>query len=432
MGTVAPATSQEPQEDPPNILIILTDDQRWDALSTMPETMRLFAQDGVSFPNAFATTPLCCPSRASILTGRYSHNHGVKKNTQADRLDVRSTIPRYLSEAGYKTALVGKYLQSLPLSQNPAFFDRWAMTKFGYADRRFNLDGVLKMIHEYFTDFMRDKTIAFLNDFERVDDRPWFIFLAPTAPHRPAVPRADHVDAEVPPLSPNVAMSEADRSDKPPFVQQRNYSFSAAESVYREQLQTLMSADEMVAQVFETLEDLDEADNTLAFFLSDNGYLLAEHGLVGKRLPYLPSAKIPMFARWPGSLPAGQVDERLVANIDLLPTILEAVGTTADPAFPVDGRSILDETARAQLLLEEYGNKGYPDWASLVSLDRQYIEYYPRGSSSAEFAEYYDLGADPWQIDNLIPTGLPLTHPGAIQSSLELSTVKDCSGVDCP
>jgi sulfatase-like protein len=127
----------------PNVLIMITDDQRADTMGMMPRTLQSFGQQGVQFPNAYVTTPLCCPSRASIMTGRFVHNHKVKNNYQAPLLDQRQTIQRYFHDAGYATAIAGKYLNFWDMNVNPPLFDRWSIQNHGYQKRVQNTDGVV-------------------------------------------------------------------------------------------------------------------------------------------------------------------------------------------------------------------------------------------------------------------------------------------------
>ena len=292
----------------------------------MPATRRLFRREGRNYPNAYVTTPLCCPSRTSILTGRYAHNHGVlTQDPQA--LDVRTTIPRYLQRAGYLSGIVGKYLNRwglLPgyVPVSPPYFDLWSTTRSdsGYYGSTFNENGRLRKVKGYSTDYIGRKTIEFLQAFERRDERPWFMYTATIAPHPPGVAKATYRQAPVPAWPGDPAVFEADRSDKPPFIQERTNSYERGAALRARQLRSLMSVDDMVRRIFRELRRTGEDRNTVAFFLSDNGFLWSQHGILNKTVPYLQSIRVPLLVRWPRQVGAGSVDDRIVANVDLAPT----------------------------------------------------------------------------------------------------------------
>ncbi|MDQ3981862.1 MAG: sulfatase-like hydrolase/transferase, partial [Actinomycetota bacterium] len=172
-----PASSQDER---PNVLIIVTDDQRErDEMLVMPETLRIFGEGGTRFTHAFATTPQCCPSRASIFTGRYAHNTGVRRNQDALNLNQMVTMQRYLQQrAGYKTALVGRYLNAWDIAENPPFFDRWALFNAGYWENDFNVNGEVRHLEQYATDFIAEQSIEFLEEFDAEDDEQrWLMYV---------------------------------------------------------------------------------------------------------------------------------------------------------------------------------------------------------------------------------------------------------------
>lgn len=172
----------------PNILVIVTDDQRQGTMHVMPNTRHFLFDDGRYFPRGFVTTPNCCPSRASIFTGLFAHNHGIKRNSTS-ALPQNVTMQRYLHDAGYKTAILGKFLNSWPLAQAPPFFDRWALVRpDSYVNAEFNIDGSVGPVPGYSTDVIESRTIKLLRAFNRQDDKPWFLYVAPVAPHRPGAP----------------------------------------------------------------------------------------------------------------------------------------------------------------------------------------------------------------------------------------------------
>ncbi|HEX2031836.1 MAG TPA: sulfatase [Actinomycetota bacterium] len=415
----------------PNVLIIVTDDQRG-GLGVMPQTRRWFAKDGTRFARAFATTPVCCPSRASIFTGRYAHNHGVKRNPQAEELDQFTTIQSYLKEAGYRTAISGKYLNKWDLSSPPPFFDRWAITASGgYYNAEFNVDGVRQTVPEYSTTFIRDYAVDRIEEFELLDPQPWFLYVATWAPHGPnhlAEPRYE--DAPVSLWKGNPAVRERDLSDKPPYVRSGTTTLAEGRKVRRGQFRTLMSVDDLVDELFETLSDAGELDDTLAFFVSDNGFMWGEHGLRGKVVPYRQSVSIPMLMRWPGEVPAGVVDRRLVGNIDIAPTIVDAVDLVLDPE-PMDGRSLLGTHARKRILLEAWGGPAIKRWRSLRTDNYAYTEYYPLKGQGVVFREYY-RNEDRWELTNLFGDGKPANDPGRKLLHRRLKDARSCAGTEGP
>lgn len=416
----------------PNILIVITDDQRYDAMEVMSKTQQRFGGEGTRYLNAFVTTPMCCPSRASIMTGRYAHNHEVLLNRDAEKLDLRSALQSYLDAAGYEVAFLGKFLNSWPISDEPPDMDRWAIFRDGYYDAKFNVSGSLLTIPRYSTRYIRSEAIRFIRQMEARDSRPWLLFVSVYAPHYPATAEERYRYADVPAWARTPAMDETDRSDKPGWVRNHRTGVAAIERIRRKQLRTLMSVDDMVGRLFNVMEDEGER-NTLSFFLSDNGYLWGEHGLSGKGLPYTSSIRTPLYARWPGHIDAGAVEDRLVSNIDIVPTVLDAAGLEADSRWPVDGRSLLDGGARDHLLLEFWKLPRYfvPTWASILMRDRQYVEYYD-DVGNRTYREYYDLVADPYQLTNLFDDGNSGNNPDVSSLVDRLRRDRRCAGTSGP
>ena len=389
VGALVPTQPAAAQSPAPNVLIVVTDDQRaHGTLSVMPKVRRYFVRNGTTYTNAFASTPLCCPSRATIFTGRYAHNTRVRKNGHATRLDTTTIFPRLLQEAGYRTALVGKFLNAWPERTPPPYFDRFAtlvLRRGQYVDPTFNVDGFTKRRAGYSTELIGGYAVRALRRFERRDSEPWLLYVATSAPHQPWIPAPRHVNARVGRWRGNPSVLERDRSDKPPFVRATKYRLADAQSVRAGQLRTLMSVDDMVGRIFSTLQRLHEKSGTFAIFTSDNGFLWADHGLGRKmrtgqkRLPYTASVKVPLLLRWPGGERAGATSRRLAGTVDIAPTVLDAAGVAADPAKPpLDGRSLLRSRKRNRVLLEYWreGNRMYPTWASTRTRSFQYVEYY--------------------------------------------------------
>jgi arylsulfatase A-like enzyme len=420
----------------------------------MPATRRLFARRGTTFTNGFVTTPLCCPSRSTILTGRYAHNTGVHTNSDALRLDQGTTIERYLHDAGYQTGIVGKFLNSWPLDRDPPYFDRWAILHYGYLHTVWNVQGDPRTVDEYSTRFIADRAVGDLRAFEAHEGTPWFLYVATTAPHDPWIPEARYAHAPVPPLVKNPAMRERDLSDKPGWLRRSPHLPDAVVTATHDgQLRTLMSVDDLVARVFRTLDQLGETRTTLAVFMSDNGFLWGDHGLAGKRageiesgvrrssgkrFPYPASIRVPFLLRWPRHVRAGATDSRFVANVDLTPTFLDAAGIPPDQGVPLDGRSLLSHHTRDRLFFEYYRDRQYsrvPSWDSIRTRAFQFVEYFGRGGK-VTFREYYDLERDPFELNNLLHDGDPANDPDVQRLASEVRTEMRCAGANgagaCP
>ena len=428
-----PTTSPGPPARPagrPNILVINTDDQRADTMDVMPKTRRWFHDGGTVFPEGFATTPLCCPSRSTLFSGRYMHNHTVFTNDDEDKLDKDWTIARYLRDGGYTTAIVGKFLVGWNDKDAPPHFDYHAVTLGGYDNAHFNVDGDGQTA-AYSTDFIAEQSVRYLDTFEATDDgKPWFLYVAPQAPHREFIAAPEYADAPVPAWEPSPAVTEEDKSDKNPYVRDNEPEMDVARAEHDGQLRTLLSVDDMVDDIFRKLEAAGELDNTLAIYTSDNGFSWGERGVGSKGLPYTESVKVPFAVRWTGVVPAGAVDTRLVANVDILPTALDAAGVTPpELRYPLDGRSLLASGGRDRVLLEfAFGHRGIPDWASLRTGTSQYIEYYEADTTTVAFREHYDLDADPYQLENLLADADPGNDPDVAAMTADLAAARHCAG----
>lgn len=431
---------------PPNILLVVSDDQPLGAMEAMTETRRWLRRNGTKYPNAYATTPVCCPSRASILTGRYAHNHGVLQNGQADALDTTTVVERVLSEGGYTTAAFGKFLNSWDVAVPPPSFDQWAVvarSALAYWGGTWNVEGEVKTIRRYGTTYVGDKAQKFIEEAEERDNQPWFAYLAPPAPHAPfnAEERyrdRNFADWEGDPsnFEDNPLVDPGGRTDKPPYVQEFHRSHGDGRNMREKQFRTLFSIDDMMEQLRGVLDATDEASNTVVIYLSDNGFLWAQHGIIGKFTPYVESVRIPALIRWPKDIDVPAVDDRLVANIDIAPTMLDAAGLSAGPDFVPDGRSLLDQSwERERLLIEAWAERrSVPTWAGFISASESYVEYYDTDDTTITFREYYDLVDDPYQLTNLLGDIDPLNDPpDAGQMSFELSEARRCEGpYQCP
>lgn len=423
----------DPEPAPrPNIVVILTDDQpSLDTLHVMPETSSWFQDDGTDFVQAYVTTPLCCPSRASIMTGLYAHNHGVQVDMQgnASLLDQSLTIQARLREAGYRTAYFGKYLNAWPIDVDPSHLDEWAIfsntVPSGYRNGEWNVDGEVRRVKRYSTTYIGRRGAAFIEEAEQ-DDSPWILFLAPAAPHRPYIAEPKYADA---PVGRYTVRGEKDTSDKPAYVRDRQVSKEKGLEIRSSQLRTLMSVDDMAAHVRRALIDTGEAPSTLSFFMSDNGYLWGQHGMVGKMIPYTDSIKVPLMMSWPGHVEAGATDERLVANIDVPATIADVAGLRN---VKMDGRSLLGSFEREELLLEFWETENRPTWSSLLTPSFQYVELFEDGGATPTFREYYDLTTDPRQLENLLGDDDPTNDPDVEALEQRLAAARRCEVSKCP
>jgi arylsulfatase A-like enzyme len=420
----------------PNILIILTDDERLHGgIEALPAVRKWFGQGGTTFTDPFATTPLCCPSRAALLTGEYAHNSKVISNTQdlPTLQAVQSlTMEHSLQTAGYRTGIFGKYFNGWPDDQNPAYFDRWAVTPHvTYNGAQWNVNGTVRTVDTYSTTYIQQRANAFLAQSKAA--HPWFLYLAPMAPHVPSTPEPRFANASFPPMPLDPSMTEQDRSDKPTYASDRALKLPGNIQHHRlAMLRSLMSVNTLVSSVMNQLKAKGEFDNTLAFFASDNGYLWGEHGLFGKASPYLPSVNVPLFMEWPGHVKAGAVDGRLVALLDVAPTVFAAVGLT--PPHPMDGIDLLHrDQARTEILLEfwSYGGSSPPNWSAVLTKSYEYIEY-TDASGKVIFSEYYDLVADPYQLNNLLAGTASSNRPDVTALSAELARLRTCVGATCP
>jgi len=413
----APAGAAAPTADaPPNIVLILTDDQRWDTLWAMPIVREQLAARGITFANGYVSNPLCCPSRASILTGQYSHstgvytNHGQQPFGGFNAFDDRSTVATWLSDAGYRTALFGKYLNGYAGSYVPPGWDRWFATyrNGGFYDYLATDDYVMKTYGsdraDYGTTVLARNAVGFIESTPA--DTPLFVYFAPHAPHEPATAAPGDRDAfaDLSPWRPP-SYDETDVSDKPGYILNRAPLGSAAsariDEFRRDQYRSLLAVDRAVGDIVDALGQTGRLANTLIVFTADNGMSWGEHRWQGKLVPYEESIRVPFVVRFDAMIRAPRTDERLVLNIDLAPTIADlasvrapgAEGTSLVPIFGSAGGAW-----RTDFLLEhmEKSVGGVPTYCGIHSGDHVFVHY----STGEE--ELYDLERDPAQLMNLV------------------------------
>lgn len=337
-----------PSFDRPNIIVVYTDDQRWDSVDSMP-TVSKMADAGVRFTNSFVTSPVCGPSRASMLTGQPASALGVTLNEGASsQFDPSNTFAVTLQQQGYRTALYGKYLNGYR-DQFPEVapgWDDWRVFRDGirdlfssgslYLNPVMSWNGEFRREFGYSTDLIADYALDYIEDNT---DAPFFLMLSFWGPHVPLVPAARHsgvLTGQAPEKPPS--FKEADMSDKPSYLR----AVVGSEDLdpiwdqgWPAYLEILLSVDEAVADICAKLDELGLAENTIILFTSDNGFLFGEHWVLGKGVPYEESIRVPLIV-WSPRLPHRDVDD-LVLNIDLAPTIAELAGGEME----TEGRSLV-------------------------------------------------------------------------------------------
>ncbi|QDT10564.1 sulfatase [Planctomycetes bacterium K23_9] len=422
-----PATAKREGVKPRNIVFILTDDHRYDAMGFMGhpflETPHLdsLASNGVHLKNAFVTTSLCSPSRASILTGLYTHRHRVIDN---NRLVPEGTIffPQYLQQNGYTTAYFGKWHMGGHHDDPRPGFDHWMSFK-GQGNYlspgpkyTMNLNGKRIPQKGYITDELTDHAVEWMQD-QKESDKPFFMYLSHKAVHSNFTPAERHLNRyEEKDLSflPR-GEHELAEADSPRWVRdQRNswhgidfsyHSDKGLDYLYRRYCESLLAVDDSVGRVLDQLKKMGLHDDTLVVYMGDNGFMWGEHGLIDKRVSYEESIRVPMMMQCPSLFQGGTVVEKVIGNIDIGPTILHAAGMTT-PDY-MDGKSFLelpnnpDMSWREYFLYVYYWEKNFPQSPTQFALrgDRfKYITYY----GLWDVDELYDITTDPGETKNLI------------------------------
>jgi N-acetylglucosamine-6-sulfatase len=438
----------------PNIVVIMVDDMRRDDLAVMPQTRKYLGTDngssppnGVRYSRAYAANPLCTPNRSCHLVGQYAHNTGVWGNDPLEGQGINAlhpleedTLPVWLQAAGYRTGFVGKYVNGYgengdtePDTYVPPGWDEWRATQSGTysynGTRTVNVNGTLQQDNGYVTTWARKKAVGRINDWAP-DDVPFYLQVCFVAPHNdhPAaepqyagdstigVPESDAFDQAMPDDVPWIADGTA-------YTQSDIRRLTATR---RERRDCLKSVDDAVNEIRLALVDNGVMNDTLIFFLSDNGFMLGEHRVENKQKPYEESTGVPVLARWTnGPLNPG-VQSRLVSTIDVTATIVDVAD--AIPGHPLDGRSLLEPmppTGEYRPVLSEGRQLSgdMPSWKLLRVRDYAYVEY-----EDSEIREFYDLAAQPWQRTNQISDP---AYAGIVASLADLMVaMKDGAGVD--
>jgi N-acetylglucosamine-6-sulfatase len=448
-GSSAQDTTPGEGSDGPNVIVLMTDDQTVRDMRPLRRTRRLIGRAGVTFSRSFVSYPVCCPSRATFLTGQYAHNNNVRClyawcGGGYGRLRQREYLPVWLRRAGYVTAHIGKFLNGYGRERRPdiprgwtewyglvdhSTYRMWGYTMYENGRARTYGNVLRERPRLYQTDVIRRKAVDFIRR-RAPDEAPFFLSVAFLAPHhesgytqrltrklvRPA-PRHRGRFAQAA-LHRPPGYNEADLSDKPWFIGRWNRPLTARRTAairtrMRQRWESLLAVDEAVAAIVEQLSRAGELDDTYVIFTSDNGYMQGEHRVpLGKMLPYDPSTQVPLLIRGP-RVPRGRTTKALVGNIDLAPTVLDA--TPATSPRRLDGRSVLPFARNVRLralrplLHETVGNGArgrdntreggarrqqprVPAWRAVRTTRWLYVDY--KGGQR----ELYDLKLDPHQL----------------------------------
>jgi N-acetylglucosamine-6-sulfatase len=407
--TAPPARAALPGR--PDIIVIVTDDQRRATLRWMPTVHNYMSRHGIRFSRAMVPTSVCCPSRASLLTGEYSHTTEVWSNEMGWTRFVRAgmeskSVAIWLRRSGYRTGLVGKYLNAYSGTSPPPGWRAWH-SFLGNNARYYDYE----LLHtngsvtrhgfgaaSYSTDLLRRYALRFIAATPA--EKPFFLYFAPYAPHEPATPAPRHRSLAAP-LSPfdPPSFNESDLSDKPGWIQRLPVpSSSHVQNLRIQQYRTLRSVDDAFRAMLDAQRARRRLRNTLIVVLSDNGLMWGEHRVMGKFVPYSGATRIPLAMAWRARLPEGKVDGRLALNIDVPVTVAAAARAPHDA---VAGRNLLQLWKRPGFLLEAGAARvpgangtnverpAYCGWRTA----RYLFVHYGNGRE-----ELYNYARDPWEL----------------------------------
>ena len=421
---------QTPNAPRPNIVFILIDDLRYDTFGFMGhpfiETPHLdaLANQGMHFRNAFVTTSLCSPSRASFLTGQYMHHHGVVDN--ADLMPAATvTFPQQLQAAGYQTAFIGKWHMGGSSDAPRPGFDHWVSFRgqgtYSPNKQTLNINGNQVPRQRYMTDELTEYAADWLS--QQADAKPFMLYLSHKGVHGlydPAPRHRDRYRAQQVVLPKTLQIDPGQLADVPMWVQDQRNSWhgvehpyhgrakQSIEQMYKHYCEMILSIDDSVGRVMQTLRERGLDQNTLVMFTSDGGHLWGEHGLIDKRCAYEESIRIPMLVHYPPLVATAKTCDATVANIDVAPTLLKLAGIT--PPDSMDGQSFLDRlndptgvnaATRQSLMYEYFWEPSFPQTPTMFALRAdQYklIQYHGIWDTD----ELYDIAQDPNETNNLI------------------------------
>lgn len=421
---------------PHNVVFILSDDHRYDFMGFMNKVpfletpnMDKMAKEGVHMANAFVSTSLCSPSRASILTGQYAHRHGVIDN-QSPVPDSAVFFPQYLQKAGYKTGFIGKWHMGASHDRPRKGFDYWVSFKGQgkYYNPTLNVNGerVSYTDSSYITDLLTGYALDFLKKQDA--KKPFFLYLSHKAVHSEFMPAKRHVnayngEAVAYPKTMYHPRRDIDEFNGPPYnyedlpawTKEQRYSWHGVdfmyhgaisfETFYRSYCETLLAVDESIGQVLDYLEASGLLENTLVFYMGDNGFSFGEHGLIDKRQAYEESMRVPLLVYGPAMIEQGATVDEVVQNIDIAPTVLELSGL--EPPNNMDGKSfaaMLKGQSMAwkdTIFYEYFWERPFPQTPTMHAIRTKrykYIRYY----GVWDINELYDLQNDPEEANNLI------------------------------
>ncbi len=442
-----------------NVVFILADDHRHDFMGFMNKVpwletpnMDRMAKEGAHLKNAFVTTALCSPSRASILTGQYAHTHTVVDNN-APLPDNLRFFPSYLQKRGYKTGFFGKWHMGNTDDKPQPGFDQWVSFKGQgvYYGGTFNVNGKeeKQAATVYTTDKLTDYALDWMKSLKK--DQPFFTYLSHKGVHAMFEPAARHKDrykdkAIVSPPSMYITATDSSRKygtimqpetkvnkeDMPAWVSRQRYSWHGVDYMYhgefefdvfyRRYCETLLAVDESIGKVTKWLEDNGFAENTLVIYMGDNGFSFGEHGLIDKRHAYEESMRVPLLAWSPSLITKTRVIDQMILNLDIAPTIMELAGITR-PAH-MQGRSFLpllkgQEVAgwRDKIFYEYYWEYSFPQTPTIFSIRTDRYKYiFNHGVWDAN--ELYDLKEDPYEMNNLIRSADHQATAGLLKKQL--------------
>jgi N-acetylglucosamine-6-sulfatase len=487
--------SPEPEEEepePPNVILILTDDAAAGDLKYMPNLREEMIEGGTTFENSFVTNSLCCPSRATTLRGQYVHNHQVLSNEpprggfQKFRFlgHENSTMATWMQVGGYRTAFFGKYMNGYAETHVPPGWDEWYGISGNFLSNDLNENGHMVNYDPdryHLDDVLSERAAGYVERTAGADppffatDRPFLMWLGTKAPHQPATPAPRHEDTlENVELPRPPSFDEEDVSDKPRWIRDnpplRPDQVAYMDELHRKRLQSMMAVDDMIGDLFDSLRESGELEDTYVFFTSDNGFHLGQHRLgAGKWTAYEEDIRVPLVVRGPG-VPEGEKLPHTVLNNDLAPTFADLGGV--DPPKFVDGRSLAplldgtptpEEDWRQRFLVEAVAERdsvprppfvnesqvrplitGDPlpnDWRKTSAGRAESSEEWGRPWLKALrtedhlFVEYktgehelYDLKKDPHQLDNLYDRA-----PDDLLRRLneQLDALRQCEAQDC-
>lgn len=417
----------------PNIIFILSDDHRYDFMGFMlneesantpgfleTPAMDKMAEEGAHIKNAFVTTALCSPSRASVLTGMYSHRHGVVDN-DSPVPPHNIFFPEYLQKAGYETAFMGKWHMGSNSAEPRKGFDKWISFKGQgvYTDPLLNIDGKEVQREGYITDILTEYAVDYIKE-KSSGKKPFFLYLSHKAVHAEFIPAERHKGkyAGEKVVHPDtMANTEENYKDKPLWVKEQRYGWHGVDYMYHGELnedfdgfykrycETLLALDEGIGTVLKSIEENNLHESTIVFYMGDNGFSLGEHGLIDKRHMYEESMRVPLLVYSPGLIKEGMKVTELIQNIDIAPTILEMAGIK--PPENMDGKSFLpllkgqEIKLRDEVFYEYYWERPFPHTPTVFGVRTRKYKYMTY-HGIWDIDELYDIENDPHEKNNLI------------------------------